>query len=100
MSDILLQCLRSISAVVDPLDHGLFELTLHSQNTWNAPAEIIPTWNLRNDLLDIYAKLKFPANCIVSASLFSLGSPKSNVHALRFAAVSPRNACWFYMAKA
>ena len=49
MSGILLQCLRSISAVVNPLDHGLLMFALASQNTWNAPSEKIPTWDLRND---------------------------------------------------
>ena len=47
MSDVLLQCLRLISAVLDLLGHGIFMLTPESQN--NAPSEIIPTWNLRND---------------------------------------------------
>ena len=49
MLDVLLQCLRSISAVVNPLDHGLLVFALASQNTWNAPSEKIPTWDLRND---------------------------------------------------
>ena len=49
MSGVLLQCLRSISAVVNPLDHGLLMFALASQNTWNAPSEIIPTWDLRKD---------------------------------------------------
>ena len=59
-SDVLLQYLRSISAVVN---HGLV-FALASQNTWNAPSEIIPTWDLQNDLHDICRELKFPANCI------------------------------------
>ena len=46
-------CQTSISAVVNPLDHKLLVLALASQNTWNAPSEIIPTWDLRNDLYDI-----------------------------------------------
>ena len=81
--DIWLRCSRSISAAVDPLDNGLFVLTLDSQNY--ALSEIIPTLHLRNDCLTFVPKI--PANCIVSACLFFLGSPKSNAHALCFAAV-------------
>ena len=83
LSDVLLQYLRSISAVMDPLDHGLLMLTPASQNTWNAP---FATWNLRNDLQDICPKLKIPAKCVVSIQhvCFFLSS-KSNAHALSFA---------------
>ena len=43
MSDVLLQCLRLISAVANPLDHGLLVLALASRNAWTVPSEIIPT---------------------------------------------------------
>ena len=83
MSDVLLQCLRSISAVVNPLDHGLLVLALASQNTWNAPSEIIPTWDLRN----IWPKLKFPANCVVAIGhvcfLWDLQNPMRTRYASR-----------------
>ena len=65
-SNVLLQRLRLILAVVNSLGHGLLVLALASQNTWNAPSEIIPSWDLKNDLHDICPKLKFPANCVVS----------------------------------
>ena len=52
--DVLLQCSRFISVATDPRDNGLFLLTLGLRN--NAPGEIIPTWNLRNDLHDTCAK--------------------------------------------
>ena len=85
---ILLQCSiqnsRSILATVDPLDNGLFVLTLASPT--NAPSEIIPTWNLRNDLHDTCAK---NSSKLHRFSVFvCLGLPKSNAHGLRFAAVS------------
>ena len=51
MSDVFLQCLRSISAVMKPLDHGLLVFALASQNKWNVPSEIIPTWDMRNNYL-------------------------------------------------
>ena len=41
-------------------------VALASQNTRNAPSEIILTWDFRNDLHDICPKLKLPANCVVS----------------------------------
>ena len=67
--DVLLQCSRSISAAIGPLDNGLFVLTLDSRN--NASSEIIPTWNLRNALHDTCAKNSSKLNCIVSACCFS-----------------------------
>ena len=63
---------------------GFFILTIDSQ--FNALGEIIPNWNLSNDLHDLCTK--FSVNCVVSSCLFILGSPKSNAHALRFAVVS------------
>ena len=56
------------------MGNGLFVLTLDSRN--NGPSEIIPTWNLMNDLHD---------SCVKSfGKLHRFGSPKSNAHALRF----------------
>ena len=80
MSNALVQCLRSISPVVDPLDHGLLVLTLASQNTWNAPSEIIPTWNLRNDLHYICPKLKFPAKLRCFHSAFFSWNLQNPIH--------------------
>ena len=47
-------CQTSISAAVNPLNRKLLVLALASQNTWNAPSEIIPTCDLRNDTVRMY----------------------------------------------
>ena len=81
--------------------NGLFILTIDLQ--YNAPSEIIPTWNLRMTWQFV---LKFQQTTYtlsrwrkrnekkrnvgyrVSLCLFFLGSPKCNAHALRFAVTS------------
>ena len=77
MSDVLLPEINLSSN----RSTGLFILTIDSQ--YNATSEIIPTWNLRNDLYDICANFLVASSC-----LSFLGSLKSNAHTLRFAAVS------------
>ena len=47
----------AISAAVNPLDRKLLVLALASQNTWNVPSEIIPTWDLRNDMYNILSRV-------------------------------------------
>ena len=58
-------------------------LTLDSRN--NAPSEIIPAWNLRNDLRDTCAK---NSSKLHRFGCLFFGLPKPNAHALRFASVS------------
>ena len=67
MSDALLESRAGVLAIdlSSRVSIGLCaRIALASQNTWNAPSETIPTWDLRNDLHDTCPQLKFSANCI------------------------------------